>query len=622
MPIKQETQLAASMRSALCQQTVAIRDRRRLVEEKWLRSRRTHMGFPLPRYFPTDTAIGNYRIPAARRVLERTIVRVVKMLTPKVKWFEVAPMGDNQDTDQLSNVDKFLWYVMRKKIKSRSIISQLARCMVLYGMPVLKTSIVIQNNQVWPTQRAVDPFSFYIYPETAPTLDEAEDIFEDFLYSYEKYNTFVEKGIVEPISRADLTPPMWPYHLVERLAYQGISDPTANVDIAIDSVKRQLENTTNAFVSLTEKWIKREGKLYQVYIAWNVNPHPRIVGFFESQYDEPLYRTCIHRPLPGETYTTAQAEDIMELDNVTSDLFNQFIDSVDYEQGFVAFGGSEGIRRDTFKMKGRAKWDFGSENPREVMQFIQPPVTSTNQLRAWQICNAMMNSMGGAGTIAEGQPGRNMPRAGGAFNTMVELGLADVQDLAEVLEQEVLTPGISDVYKVSRLIPDDQLMKIPGGVALYAGGTLRSNIIKKQDILGDYEFEWIGSLQFQDDAERAQRLMIFLNMAPQLMPLLEMQGYTLDIAELVQTIWRSGIGERSLSKVVLTMQEMQQKMQKTAVSSGQPPVPPEIMQMVQQLKQQGANGTNGTTNGTTNGKPAVSGLNPTLPTTTQGFIRR
>ena len=32
------------------------------------------------------------------------------------------------------------------------------------------------------------------------------------------------------------------------------------------------------------------------------------------------------------------------------------------------------------------------------------------------------------GTIAEGQPGRNMPRAGGAVNNLVNLSMADVQD--------------------------------------------------------------------------------------------------------------------------------------------------------------------------------------------------
>src|SRR5206468_3394118 len=112
-------------------------------------------------------------IPAARRVLERTCVRGVKLVTPSVKWFEVAPMGDVTQT-QLTNVDQFMWYVIRKRIKSRSIISQLFRSILLYSIAILKTSVAVHNGMVWPAQRAVDPFAFYAFPETCATIDDAE----------------------------------------------------------------------------------------------------------------------------------------------------------------------------------------------------------------------------------------------------------------------------------------------------------------------------------------------------------------------------------------------------------------------------------------------------------------
>lgn len=600
MPIKQEDALKQSTRKALCDQVMGIRDRRRLVEDRWLQSHRTWMSYSTQHVRQQDTGVGNYNIPSARRVIERTCVRAVKLLTPTVKWFEISPMGDI-DQDTLSNVDNFMWYVLRKRIKSRSNISQLVRCMLLYGMPVLKTAVMVKNGQVWPAQRAVDPFAFYIYPETSPTVDEAEVVFEDFLFSYERYRTYVAKGIVDDLPQSAFTKPDWPYHLVERLAYQGITDPTANVDIKINQVEGELEKTTAAFVSMTELWITREDKLYQVYIAWNLKGgSPRIVGFFQSQYDQPLYRTVFHRPLPGESYTTAQAEDITELDGIQSDMFNMFVNSTDREQGMVAFGGSSGIRRDSIKFKGGEKWDFGSESPKDVMQFLQPPVTSTNQLRAWQIVQGMMQSMGGAGTIAEGQPGRNMPRAGGAVSDLINLGMADVQDIAELIEQEVLTPGLSDIYKVASFIPDSQLMLIPGGKAMYQGSQGPSNILKKQHINGDYEFEWIGSLQFQDEAQRAERGMQFLNALPQLLPYLQQQGYTVNFVEMLHFVWRHVLGERGLNKVVIPAppQALQPAPQgvPTAAANGsaqpqQQRVPPQAQQAPPQAQAVPSNGT-------------------------------
>lgn len=608
MPIEQESLLKSQLRSALCDQVIGIRDRRRLVEQKWLESRRTWMGVHLTGHvMPSDTSPANYAIPAARRVAERTIVRAVKLLTPSAKWFEVSPSaGSNTPSDKVTNVDGYLSYVMRKKIKSRSNISQLVRCMVLYGMPILKTAIMVRNGEVWPTQRAVDPFAFYMFPETAPTVDEAEVIFEDFLFSYERYRTLAAKGIVDPLERTELTAPEWPYHLTERLAYQGITDPTANVDLAIETVSGQLQRTTAGFVSLTELWIRREDALYQVYIAWNLTKGPRLVGFFKSQYTEPLYRLALHRALPGETYTTSQQEDINELETIQHDLFNLFIDGVDWEQGFVAFGGGTNLRRDSFKMKGRAKWDMGSDLPKDVLQFIQPPVTSTNSLRAWQIASAMMNSMGGAGTIAEGQPGRNMPRSGQATSQLINLGMSDIQDLAEIIEQEVLTPGLSDIYKVSSFIPDSQLMRIPGGTAFYHGGMIQNNVLSKQDILGDYEFEWVGSLQFQDEAQHAQRMMIFLNLIPTLMGPLAQQGFQFNLPELLQMIWRSSLGQRGLSKVIVPL-------------PGPPPgAPPGMIPPNGAVPPQGPQGLPG--------PPAqpgpVPGLRYTMPAPTTGFVRQ
>src|SRR5262245_14777677 len=141
-----------------------------------------------------------------------------------------------------------------------------------------------------------------------------------------------------------------------------------------------------------------------------------------------------------------------------------------------------------------------------------------------------------------------MPRAGQAVNNLITLGISDIKDLSEFIEQYVLTPSLSDIYKVaSQFIPQDQLMAIPGGQGLFG------NILKPQDIRGDYEFEWVGSLQFQDEQQRSQQLLIFLNMVPQLGPILAQQGYQFNLPELLKMIWRYGLGERGLIDVVMPM---------------------------------------------------------------------
>ena len=600
MPIQQD-ELKQQLGGILAEQAIAIRQRRKLVEERWLRSRRVWMGFDLERRFTSsDTSSSDYTLPAARRAAERSIVRGVKLLTPNVKWFEMQPMSDDVSDEKLSNVDSYMHYILRKKIKTRSNISQLVRSMFICGVCHQKTSIMVRNGLVWPSQRAVDPFAFYTFPETASTSDEAEVIFEDYLFSYERYLTFVAKGIVDAVPRSSLVKPDWPYHLTERMAYQGITDPTANVDIAINRVGDQLEKTTAGFVSITEMWLSREDRLYQVYILWNHYQGARCVGFIESQYDEPLYRSVIHRALPGELYTNSMMSDIDELDGMQNDSLNKFMDAVDYEQGFIGVNDDMVSRMDSIKAKGRSIWHF-KDDPRLATNFVSPPNSSTNQLRAWQIQLGLINSMAGTGTIGEGQPGRNMPRSGNAVNNLVNLSMADIQDVAELIEQEVLTPGLGDIYKVSStFIPDSQLVRIPGAKGRFG------NILKASDLAGDYEFEWVGSLQFQDDAARAQRLMIFLNLMPQLAPMLQQQGYAFDIVELIQMIWRYGLGERGLRNIVVKIAELQQKVQGDTL-------PAELGQPVQQGQQ-----------GAEQATPAgsVPGLKYNLPAVTNGFVQQ
>lgn len=610
MAVRQEDELKHSLRVALCDQAIGIRDRRRLVEQRWLNSRRVWMNFEVERRFmPSDTSATPYQIPSARRAAERTIVRGVKLLTPNVKWFEVAP-GNDVSEDKLTNVDNYTWYVLRKKIKSRSNIGMLVRSMFLYSMCHLKTSISVKNGQVWPSQRVVDPFSFYIFPETSANIDEAEVVFEDFLFSYERYSTFARKGIVDELPRNAFTKPDWPYHMVERLAYQGITDPTANTDLVIQNTKDALDKTTSGFASLTEMWLTREDKLYQVYICWNLKRGPRIVGFIESQYDTPLYRSVLHRPLPGETYTNSMMEDIVALDTLSNDQLNKFQEAVDREQGMYGVNDQMVTRMDSIKVKGGAVWHF-NDDPRLGVAFFQPPTTSTNQLRAWQIYLGLINSLAGVGTIGEGQPGRNMPRAGNAVNSLISLSMADVQDLAELIEQEVLTPSLGDIYKVSQFIPDSQLMRIPGGKGLLPSGA-NTSILKRNDIIGDYEFEWVGAMQFQDESSRAQRLLIFLNMLPMLAPEIQKQGFAFNVVDLVKMIWRYGLGERGLSKVVMPIAEMQAQMQSMQGSGDMSNNAPSPTGSSTATAPSPANSTPG----------SLPGLKFNLPAITNGFVNQ
>lgn len=595
MPVKQRQDLIDGLTRDLTGHIIDIRSRRTEIHQTWLHSHRIwakkRISNQLALASPDDDL---QEIAFVRKAIERTIVRAQKMLMPNVKWFEVAAIGDVSDT-KLSNVDNFMWYILRKKVKSKTNISQLLRSLVLYGRCHLKTSIAVRNGQVWPTQRVVDPFSFYIYPETAVTLDEADIVFEDFSLSYELYKGLVDTGMVQDVAVSELTEAQWPDHLTERLSNVGLTHGREKGLPTPDKAGKQQSATP--FLSLTEAWIHREDKLFQAYIVWNLR-QPRIVAFFESAYDEPMYKTAVHRALPNEAYGPSIMEDVEGLDDICNRFLRQFNHAVNREQGVYGVDTTQLPRSDNLEMSGGALWKFNGD-PREAMNFISPPNTSVNQLRAFQIILGLINAMGATGTVAEGQPGRNMPRAGGAMNNLVNLAMADTQDLSELVEQEVLTPSLGDVYHTVRFIPDSQLIKIPGGLSL----TSKATNLRKEDLTGEYEFEWVGSLQFQDDQIRAQRMMIFLNLLPQLKPMLQEIGYGFNIAELVQTVWRYSLGERGLKNVILPLDELQKH-------------------LTEEQRQRGAGMQQEGGAASQNGASPIGGLKYSLPNVTNGFVQQ
>jgi hypothetical protein len=620
MPVQQEDSLKQQLGKKLWERQEAIRSRRMTVERRWLSNREVLFANDYESRFRLhDTAAGPYKIPDGRTSLERTIVRGAEILTPRTKWYEVIPMnqglGNKQEEDRLAtNVDKFMDMSLQKWIKTTTNILQHMRSMVVTGRTTQRTSIMYRNGKARPTQRVVDQFCYYTFPETATVQDDIEFQFEDFTIPYEKYLTLAQKGIVDEVKEEDITATEWPYHLVQRLAAQGITDPGHNLEMQSATVREQLARAGGTYCNITESWITREDKLYQVFHLRNHKGGSRCVGFIQSVYDEPTYRTTIHRSFPGETYTTELAGDIVELDRISNDLANKFMEQVDREQGMFFVDSSVG-RHDSWKFKGGAIWNFNG-NPRDLVQFVQPPIVSTNILRSWQIMNAKVATVGGTGSMAEGMPGRNMPRSGSSVNNLIELSLADIKNMARLIEREVLTDGLYDIYKVSsQFIPDWQLMRIPGGVGLASSGNSTQGILRKQDILGDYEFAWIGSIQSAENEEQTQKEMILFNLVtnPAVNQQLQQQGYAVNLAEFIRMLWHDSLGIRGLTDIVIPTSEMQVK-----TSQVNPP-PPD-----QGRGDQGGGGEVPPTGGdpAASSSLAVPQLNYDLPALTNGFVRK
>jgi len=238
------------------------------------------------------------------------------------------------------------------------------------------------------------------------------------------------------------------------------------------------------------------------------------------------------------------------------------------------------MRPKSIVMRPRAIWLM---DPKGV-QWLQIPDTTRPALNGIQFTMGLMDSFSGSNPLAEGQPTRNMPRAGFALSSMLNLSLADIKDAAQMIEDMILTPLLSDLYSLAvEFIEPEQIIAIPGSDRFSAQS------VSIVDLYGEWSFKWIGSVQAQDQQVRAQRLVATLGMlaklAPFMQPQLEAEGKTVDWEYIWRRVWRDSFGERGLGSVIrrLKPQEVAFLQQQRQLQQQQSQVPPVKINLSGQL---------------------------------------
>jgi hypothetical protein len=563
--------------------------RRKSVENEWLLNYRAWQGWPSQTYtLPLPDNAIHYFIPHLRRIIERNVARVTKLEMPNIDWHQTLPSNSTISPENAEAVHTTLRYILQKKIPVKRNISMLARCLYLYDFAILHTSVIIQNKDVWPYQKVVDPYSFYIYPDTALSLEDALLLFEESIVPYQVYKSFVSESkstsLYLDIDAKDLHVPTWPYHIVERIAYRGLTRPSdsftangntkqylteAEINKNRDKAKSTLIEQARAFVKLYKCYFRLGSEWFYTVIAENLE-QPRIVRLDEEE-NTPTYRWTNSRPLPGELYTNSQADDNRVLQNLSNTSLSQIESNrTRTAEPPIAVDASQVGRLQSKTFANREWWHFQG-NPNDIIKEMSIQDTSAEGIKAMQIYLQLMDKNAG-GTLAEGNPGRNMPRSGSAAINLMSLAMVEIEDIADTLEQDILSPSLGDIYHtILEYVPNKQLFKIPNK---------RPDLVKvfsKRDLYGDYSFTWLGSLGVQDSEANAQRAISFLSMLlnPQILQLLtqqlEQQGKMLDIATILEKVYSYSLAEKGLGDIII-------------------PIPPQVAQARQQaLAQQQQN---------------------------------
>jgi hypothetical protein len=531
-----------------------VRDRRNVIEQQWLANHAAWRGQRTRVYYNSD--FFKHYIPIARRATERTVVRMVQMLVPDNDFFEVYPgdVFDMGNTTAADAVSTFMLHLMERRVHIKSVVAQLARSAVMYGRAITKASVELVHWQedaeakvkhvdIWPTLRAVDVFSFYHFPETTNDLDRCQLLFEDSMYPWSEYLDAVEasNGLIDSISRRDLDKPVWPHHHMQRLSFTSMASPSDIPQVGKEGESAQVGD----FVELTEGFMKSGQTWMHFWIVWNLKRGPRVVRLHKIVGDRQPYRLAVMREVPGESYTSSNMDDYEPLQILFNDQINRMEEAASIAAvPPVRVDPMKVSRSDSLIFRPRAKWLMEPDGAK----LLEVPDTSRGSQAAAMMTMNLITSVFSPGGIVEGQPPRGSPRAGFAFSSMVNLSMADIKDMADCLEDKLLTPSLHDLYKLTVLfVPAEQVIRIPG-TAAYKPQTMTT-----YDLYGGWSFRWVGQLQAQDMQVRGQRMQQFLQGVAPLLEALQMQGSTMDLAQLVKMIWRDVLGERGFDRILVKL---------------------------------------------------------------------
>lgn len=593
--------------NSLMPQMVSTRNRRLTVENEWLLNYRAWQGWPSQNYqLPLPDNAIHYFIPFARRVIEHNVTNVAKLLMPNTDWHSTLPFDDKSHINA-SNVHNAMRYINEEYLDTDSNVRSAARCFQMYGFSALHTSVMIYDKEVWPYQEIVDPFSFYIFPETAHDASRAQLIFKDFIIPYQVYQAYSKtqgnaKSVYKDIDINDLQAPSWPYHLIERLAYRGLTSPsdwqngTGNVRRLSEvelrdklSTNREkandyLSKQADAFVSLSHVYFRRDSRWFYTVLCTNVKQsgkyNTQVVRLDQEEFT-PRYRWAVARPLPGELYTNSKTDDIRVLQNLSNNAISDTEANRQQVQTNPMGVDSSMIGRLDTKVYGNREFWLIPGKPSDAFFPIPVQDVTANGTRMWQIYIALMDKHSG-GTLAEGQPGRNMPRAGFATQDLMDMAMVEVVDDARILEKRLFGPGLADIYHtILEYVPNNQLIRIPNT------DPTKIKAFRKVDLSGDYHFRWLGALGTSDAGDRADKFMQFAQFLfnPQLLPLLQQQlqaeGLKLDIKGILSTIYLYGLSERGLTDLFIPMTEQEKQ-----AAANPPPSPEQQRVQAQQQAQQ------------------------------------
>lgn len=526
-----------------------VRNARAQREMVWMESYR---GWTVDRLNTDNNYVGRANLywPQIRKEVETMTRRMMKGIFTDDYLRAVSEKFEDEDITIANTqvVSHFLDHVMKFPVAAEPWIKQ----NVLYGTSPLRTFWRKDVNQQFIKERSFkDRGDGLLVPTTNTVMKDittyngpvarAEDIFQTWVYPHNVQDQKEFKAVFtrtkltweELLQRANvgmavgITPQL--KHQVDediKKGYEKAKDQGTSFDI---DYPRGLERLMQFADPGSFEAIQND-KYYDLHEVWTrlTLPDtevsvPVVVEILNYQYpvriqrnpfwhqSVPLDFARFIKPPPGEYYGRGLPEAVLPMQAQLNDLLNQGMDSATLAlNNITIINPAFAPNAESFEVEPGAQW---FADPAGVKQFVFPDLSGISIKSAETVRSVITQMSDNSPQLPDPIAGK--ARSSGQAQLAIDQWSTDLFSFLRSISADCLSPFAKKIHILCQQnLSDDDIIKVAGK---YSGKWI-SRVISPDDILGDYSFNWITTLEIQEQQVKIQQMLNFVKVFAQIPP--------------------------------------------------------------------------------------------------------
>lgn len=381
--------------------------------------------------------------------------------------------------------------------------------------------------QMGPTMRVADLFHFYVYPHTAPSIQEALMVFEDtettiahiekvhemFMDEdhpeqgmiYDNINELVQcKGqLIENFlySRQERQRKWWTeFNPTESYKHLG----KGNVNLTEIYWRGEIPGAVDKMTG--EEYGEQDWLIVMVNDTWCIRAHPN--PFYNKQ--RPYFDARMLRVV-DEYYGRGVTEAMASMQYMLNDVNNLTLDNIVNSLNPIILINEDLVTNvESLRLGPNAKWFV---DPKGV-EFITPPNVAQIGLATINLMQGFIQDASGASFIQQGRSapqgrGRAQNTAGG-LSMLLQQGSQGFQFALVELEEQFMVPGLEWTYSLAEQFMTEKL-------PILVGGEKNLPLLQErygfEDVFGKYVYSWKGSQGTKESMMMTQQMQQFIQLA-------------------------------------------------------------------------------------------------------------